>query len=129
MCRPPINPALDDFEYNLRIFNDGNVDMIDYFLYDILPYVGDTGSGGVLSSSARESEFRPTLRGPVVFLSGPAGVAAGDFTIEYNLTTNPCRPEVFDQATGTQVPAGCDDTWTTTWSEAVRSYRIVLNTG
>jgi len=46
---PPASTTLDDFEYNVRIFNDGNVPMLNYVLYDILPYVGDTGSGGTLS--------------------------------------------------------------------------------
>ncbi len=127
---PAINPALDDFEYNERIFNDGNVPMLSYVLYDILPYVGDKGSGGGLASTPRASEFMPTLRGPVTFISGPGGTTAADFTIEYNLTNKPCRPEVFDQPVGTpDVPAGCDDTWTSTWSTAVRSYRIRLNSG
>ncbi len=124
---PPSSTTLDDYEYNLRIFNDGNVDMIDYYLYDILPYVGDTGSGGVLSSADRLSEFRPTLRGPIQWISGPVG--SGNFTIEYNDTTNPCRPEVFDQPTGSAVPSGCDDNWTTTWSTNARSYRIILDSG
>ncbi|MBI5950801.1 MAG: sortase [Chloroflexi bacterium] len=124
---PAIDPTLDDFEYNLRIFNDGNVNMIDYVLYDILPYYGDTGSGGTLASSARNSEFRPALRGPIQFLSG-TGLGAGDFTIEYNATTNPCRPEVFNQPTGATIPAGCDNDWTVPWNNA-RSYRIRLNAG
>ncbi len=125
---PPANTAMDDFEYNLRIFNDGNVPMLSYVLYDILPYVGDTGSGGVLSTSARLSEFRPILRGPVAFISG-LGLTSADFTIEYNDTINPCRPEVFDQPTGTLLPAGCDDNWSSTWSTSARSYRIRLNSG
>lgn len=124
---PPTNPALDDFEYNLRIFNDGNVPMLNYVLYDILPYVGDTGSGGTLSSSPRLSEFRPGMRGPVQFISGPAGLSGVNFTIEYNNTTNPCRPEVFNQPTGDTVPGSCNNTWTTTWSASALSYRIRLN--
>ncbi|MBN1304062.1 MAG: DUF11 domain-containing protein [Anaerolineales bacterium] len=126
---PSSSLTLDDFEYNLRIFNDGNVDMLSYTLYDILPYVGDTGSGGTLSGDNRLSEFRPTLRGPVEFISGPGTLSAGDFTIEYNDTTNPCRPEVFNLPAGDLEPAGCDNTWTTTWSTSARSYRIRLNSG
>ena len=126
---PAVNPALDDFEYNLRIFNDGNVPMLSYVLYDILPYVGDTGSGGTLANSSRLSEFRPLLRGPVQFISGPPGLTSANFTIEYNATTNPCRPEVFDQPTGGLVPGGCDNTWVPGWSTAARSYRIRLNSG
>jgi LPXTG-site transpeptidase (sortase) family protein len=126
---PTLNTTIDDFEYNLRIFNDGNVPMLKYVLYDILPYVGDTGSGGTLSGAARNSEFRALLNGPVDFISGPAGLSSSDFTIEYNDTTNPCRPEVFDQPVGSLLPAGCDNTWSSTWSTFVRSYRIRLNSG
>lgn len=127
---PPGDADLDDFEYNLRIFNDGNVPMLNYVLYDILPYYGDNGSGGTLSGSARESEFRPVMTDPIVFLGG-AGLVDSDFTIEYNLTTNPCRPEVFNEPTGSMIPSGCNNTWATTvadWS-TVRSYRIRLNSG
>jgi LPXTG-site transpeptidase (sortase) family protein len=133
---PPTDPTLDDFEYNLRIFNDGNVGMIKYVLYDILPYYGDKGSGGTLADSARDSQFRTVLRGPIQFISG-TGLTAANFTIEYNLTTNPCRPEVFNQPSGA-IPSGCDNSWITTaatagWLPAdwatVRSYRIRLNNG
>jgi fimbrial isopeptide formation D2 family protein len=128
---PADNPLLDDFEYQLRIFNDGNVDMLNYWLYDILPYFGDRGSGGTLSNTDRDSEFRPVLTGPVEFLGG-AGLAASDFTINYSLSTNPCRPQVFNQGSGS-VPAGCDNTWlmeaaVTDWS-AVRAYRVLLLPG
>ncbi len=124
---PPLNTALDDFEYNIRIFNDGNVDMLSYVLYDILPYYGDKGSGGTLASTPRLSEFQPILRGPVEFISGP-GMTSASFTIEYNNTNEPCRPEVFNQPTGTpNVPAGCDNTWSSTWSAGARSFRIRLN--
>ncbi len=126
---PAINAALDDFEYNLRVFNDGNVDMTQYVLYDILPYFGDTGSGGTLSSTPRLSEFQPLMRGPVQFISGPAGLTAGSFTIQYNNTINPCRPEVFNQAIGANTPGGCDNTWSNVWTANARSYRIRMNTG
>ncbi|WKZ34688.1 MAG: sortase [Anaerolineales bacterium] len=132
LAPPPGAADLDDFEYQLRIFNDGNVNMLNYVLYDILPYFGDNGSGGTLASSARLSEFRPVMTDPVVFLGG-AGLIDSDFTIEYNLTTNPCRPEVFNQNPGDLVPAACNNTWLPAasivdWS-TVRSYRIRLNSG
>ncbi|MBC7879404.1 MAG: sortase [Anaerolineales bacterium] len=125
---PPASTTMDDFEYNVRIFNDGNVPMLSYVLYDILPYVGDTGSGGTLAGSPRQSEFRPVMRGPVQFISG-TGLTSASFTIEYNNTTNPCRPEVFNQPIGDTIPGSCNDTWTTTWSADALSYRIRLNAG
>lgn len=129
---PPDNPLLDDFEYQLRIFNDGNVDMLNYWLYDILPYYGDYGSGGTLFNTARESEFRPVMTGPVQFLGG-ASLNSTDFVIQYSLSVNPCRPQVFNQGSG-NIPAGCDANWYAEsaiitdhdWS-AVRAYRIILN--
>ncbi|MCS6993061.1 MAG: SpaA isopeptide-forming pilin-related protein, partial [Anaerolineales bacterium] len=134
---PPGAADLDDFEYQLRIFNDGNVPMLNYVLYDILPFYGDRGSGGTLFNSSRDSEFRPVMTGPIQFLGG-AGLSAGNFTIEYSTSTNPCRPEVFNQSPGDLVPAGCSNTWipsaaTTGWTAAdwatVRAYRIRLNSG
>ena len=123
MVPPASGSTRDDFEYNLRIFNDGNVPMLEYVLYDILPYTGDTGSGGTLTNSARFSEFRPVLRGPIELISGSSGLSADDFTIEYNNTTNPCRPEVFNRPVGDLIPTGCNNNWSSTWSEAARSYR------
>jgi LPXTG-site transpeptidase (sortase) family protein len=124
---------LDDFEYNIRIFNEGNVPMLEYVLYDILPYWGDTGSGGVLQNSARQSEFRPVLTGPVQFIQGsgsggPGTLQSSDFQIEYSFSTNPCRQEVFDEYNNVNTPSGCTNDWTTIvadWS-TVRAYRIRL---
>ncbi|NWF71026.1 MAG: carboxypeptidase regulatory-like domain-containing protein [Chloroflexi bacterium] len=124
---PPLSTTLDDFEYNLRIFNDGNVPLSQYVLYDILPFSGDNGSGGTLSTTARLSEFQPALRGPVQFISGPAGLTAANFTIEYNASNNPCRPEVFNQPTGSLFPGGCSNAWTTVFSTTARAFRIRLN--
>lgn len=127
----PVTSQLSYFEYQLRIFNDGNVPMLNYALYDILPYYGDKGSGGTLANSNRDSEFRPVLLGPVEFING-GGLSDADFTIQYSLSTNPCRPEVFNQPPSATVPAGCSNVWyseagVTDWS-AVRAYRILLNT-
>jgi len=130
---PSIYTDLDDFEYNLRIFNEGNVPMLEYVLYDILPYWGDTGSGGVLQNSARESEFRPVLTSPIQFIQGPGTLAPGDFLVEYSESTNPCRPEVFDEYSNPNTPSGCTDDWTSNttgwtaddWAD-VRAYRIEM---
>ncbi len=133
---PPTDATLDDFEYNLRIFNEGNVPMLEYALYDILPYSGDKGSGGTLVNGSRNSEFRPVLRGPVTFISGLGLAGDGsDFTIEYSQSTNPCRPEVFDKdpVASPNTPAGCTDDWMVAASVAdwttIRAYRIQLTSG
>ncbi len=81
-----------DFVYRARIQNAGNIDLDNYVLYDLLPFVGDTGSGGPLSGTARESRFRPQLTGPVVVENN--GSLASAPVVEYTTTANPCRPEV-----------------------------------
>jgi uncharacterized repeat protein (TIGR01451 family) len=129
---PPGSATLDDIEYSLRIFNDGNVAMTQYVLYDLLPRVGDRGSGGTLSNVNRESQFLIAMRGAIVFLSGPPGVTAANFTIEYSTVLNPCRPEVFNQPAGAAVPGGCANaagTWSTTFSTSARAFRIRLTSG
>ena len=125
----PTAGQYDEFEYNLRIFNEGNVPMLRYILYDILPYWGDTGSGGILQNESRESEFRPVMTGPIEFIQG-SGLSATDFEILYNTSNNPCRPEVFDEYSNPTVPSGCDNAWlteaeVTDWS-IIRSYKIRL---
>ncbi len=87
--------------YRVNFFNPGNVALQGLVLYDILPYVGDTGSGGDLSTVARGSQFEPILTAPVI---PPAGV-----TVEYSTSRNPCRGEVFAPGGSTNsAPAGCD---------------------
>ncbi len=111
------NDNFEDFEYLLQITNEGNVPGDDYYLYDVLPYVGDTGSGGPLSGTPRASEFRVILTGPIIVDNAPAGTI-----IEYNTSNNPCRPEV-------GVTAGCAATpWTTSIADA-RSFRIRFQGG
>ncbi|MCB1588726.1 MAG: hypothetical protein KDI56_07470, partial [Xanthomonadales bacterium] len=81
-----------NFTYRARIQNAGNLNLDDYYLYDLLPLVGDTGSGGPLSTTARESRYRPVLTGPVTVESNSAGGSTP--VVEYTTTPNPCRPEV-----------------------------------
>ncbi|RME50549.1 MAG: hypothetical protein D6790_21065, partial [Caldilineae bacterium] len=78
-------------DYRLKVRNPGNVAMTDLVIVDILPFVGDTG---VIDLSARNSQWRPNLIGPV---SAPAGV-----TVYYSTEGNPCRPEVVPDG-----PPGC----------------------
>ncbi|MDQ7035642.1 MAG: SdrD B-like domain-containing protein, partial [Anaerolineae bacterium] len=129
---PPNPDTFDDFYYWLTISNEGNVEGSNYILYDILPYVGDTGSGGPLFTSARESEFTPYIIGPVTIESLPAGLNASDITIEYSNSSNPCRTEVFNDNVINNEPAGCVNDWTTTpppttSPNTVRAFRIRFN--
>lgn len=121
----------DDFSYRLRLQNSGNVPMTNYVMYDILPVVGDTGVGQLLSAGKRGTEWSPVLAGPVT-LDGLSDVANSDYQVEYNLTSNPCRPELNATTPDATWQAECDDTWYTEatlpggdWA-AVRSFRITM---
>ncbi|GEM_PF-4029152 len=119
------------FLYKMRMQNAGNVPLTDYITYNILPYVGDTGSGQPLVSSARQTAWQAFITGQVT--PNDAFTQGLDLTIEYSDSSNPCRPEVSNannvdpwQPTGT-----CTDDWTTTPDdfEDVRAYRIVAPFG
>ncbi len=103
--------------YKLPVANTGNVPLTDVVLYDILPFVGDTGVSDGASSQSRGSQFAPTLLGAV---AAPDG-----FTVEYSSSTNPCRPEVNAKT------AGCVDDWTATPADysTVRALKLVQNRG
>lgn len=84
-------------DYRLVVENSGTVSMTNFVVYDILPYIGDTG---VIVTSTRDTDWRPVLVGAV---AAPAGV-----TVQYSQSANPCRSEVDPSG-----PAGCTNDWTT----------------
>ena len=116
-----------DFTYRLRWSNQGNVPLTNTVVYDILPYVGDTGVSQTLSTGNRKTEWRPVLTGPIT-LDGTLSSATGsNAIIEYNTTSNPCRPEVAAGAADSDWQGGsCDDNWVTSVSDwsTVKSFRI-----
>ena len=71
-------------------------------IYDILPYVGDTGVSGGQSAVPRDTEFAPTFASIV-------GALPPNVTVQYSQSTNPCRPEVYAGQ-----PAGCVNDWSAT---------------
>lgn len=118
-------PPNGDFSYRFKMQNIGNIDVTNHVMYDILPFVGDTGVGQLLSNESRATEWTPTLRGPIVIESQPTAAQA---LVEYNLTTNPCRPELAVGANDANWQASCDDNWytatqVTDWS-LVKSFRV-----
>ncbi len=86
--------------YTLNWTNVGSDTLGTPVIYDILPFVGDTGVSAGQATTARGSQFAPVFDsvGPL-----PAGV-----TVEYSQSTNPCRTEVYAAA------PGCVDDWTAT---------------
>lgn len=107
------------FDYVLRVSNSGNQELDNYVLYDVLPFVGDNGSGQPLATSPRNTSWRPVLTGPITVVSSSG---TPQFLIEYSTAANGnfCRPEV---STGTYTlgalplsptfwQPGCDNTFT-----------------
>ncbi len=135
-CVAQGNPT-EGFEYLIQIQNVGNVELEDFVFYDILPYVGDFGVSQAASAQARDSEFMvwlsPTAANKVEVLSPVAWINGTDYIIEYNTSSNPCRPEM----TATTNPAsystawhaGCNNTWLPAASvldwRTIRSFRII----
>lgn len=121
------------FTYRLRITNTGNLPLDNYVLYDVLPFVGDTGSGQPLSATARDSRWRPTLNGAITPESVPAGATP---VIEYSTAANSCRPEASSNNTIAPAPhwqPGCDNaSWSSTLPadlSTIRAFRIRAFTG
>ena len=88
-------------DYAINWLNTGTPTLNGVVLYDIFPYIGDTGVSGAQATEQRDSAFRPLLSSVG---ASPAGV-----TVTYSASTNPCRPEVYP----TQNTLTCDDDWTT----------------
>lgn len=103
-------------EYTVTWRNTGGRDLTDPVIYDILPYVGDTGIGVGQVGNPRESAFQPEFEGLTAAL--PDGVV-----MEYSQSKNPCRDEVLPRASNPD----CDDDWSATPPsdlKDVRSLRI-----
>ena len=81
--------------------NNGTAPLKEPVIYDILPYVGDTGVDEGQSGNARESEFTTEFK---ALTNVPAGVK-----VEYSRSSDPCRPEVYPNQ-----PAGCAEDWSET---------------
>ncbi|MBN8866025.1 MAG: DUF11 domain-containing protein [Solirubrobacterales bacterium] len=102
-------------EYTLVWRNTATDPLTDPVVYDILPYVGDTGVDQGQSSTPRGSEFQVSFE---EISNLDPGV-----TVEYSDSTNPCRPEVYPAA------PGCVNDWVSTPDDPadVRSLRFTAN--
>ena len=89
--------------YALQWSNTGGKSLTNPVVYDILPFIGDTGVSEGQSTTARGSQFPTSFRG----MSGslPPGV-----TVAYSMSTNPCRSEVFPDAHN----PSCVNDWSST---------------
>ena len=106
---PKYSPGIGDASpsgsgtYGLQWSSTGGKTLTDPVVYDILPYIGDTGVSEGQSATPRGSQFAPVFTG--ILGSLPSGVA-----VAYSTSTNPCRPEVYANADN----PGCANDWTTT---------------
>jgi hypothetical protein len=85
--------------YGLTWSNAGSDTLQHPVIYDILPYVGDTGVSAAQATVDRGSQFAPTFDS---MGSVPAGI-----TVYYSDSSNPCRPQVYASA------PGCASDWST----------------
>lgn len=99
-----VPPNSTSIKYRISVTNTGNTALSDVVGYDILPYVGDTGTSDATGSTPRGSTFQEL----VASVTGPTNGA----TATFSGSTQPCRPEV--DAT----VAGCTNDWSGTFSGA-----------
>ena len=72
--------------YGLNWTNTGNDQLDDVAVYDILPYVGDTGVASGQTNVQRGSQWATTF--------ASASSSDPNVTVQYATVDNPCRPEV-----------------------------------
>jgi uncharacterized repeat protein (TIGR01451 family) len=83
--------------YRITITNNGTAPVTNAAAYDVLPYIGDTGTSQATADTPRGSTFDETL-------TAVSDVDPG-MALAYSTSTNPCRPEVYPSA------PGCVDDW------------------
>ena len=99
--------------YGLNWSNDGSDTLGQPVIYDILPFVGDTGVSQALSGDPRGSQFRP------VFAS--VGSLPSGVSVQYSQSTNPCRDQVFPNVDNPT----CVNDWSTTPPANLASVRAL----
>jgi hypothetical protein len=144
----------ETYEQILEITNDGNIDLNEFILYDILPHIGDNGISQATTDQDRLSEFEVWLADPADITPAPpadwepvrvqgafggTNLAGNPITvIEYSTSTNPCRPEMSNSSDETDLDwmgtgaNACDSDWFDAdnfpvgvgWHD-IRSFRVV----
>ena len=87
--------------FTLTWSNVGSDTMKNVVIYDLLPRVGDVGVSAGQTTVPRGSGTETLLTG----LNVPSGVS-----VQYSTSVNPCRPEVFANASN----SSCVDDWSST---------------
>ncbi|WP_088810091.1 isopeptide-forming domain-containing fimbrial protein [Listeria sp. ILCC796] len=117
-------------DYQLNLTNDGETQVNQMVLMDVLPSVGDLG---ITDNTQRGSQFTPIMTGPITVPAEWAGKVA----ITYSTATNPTRddltenvlyPETTTPITNpidAQQPNWMDATSVMDWSQ-IHSFKITL---
>lgn len=104
--------------YKIVATNNGNIEYDKIVIYDVFPFVNDTGVGPKINED-RQSAWAPVLTGPVgnPTFKGvtplPEDSSDQSFVVQYSKSTNPCRGEVIGSTHQEMeaAPAGCDPNW------------------
>ncbi|GAB3396076.1 hypothetical protein GCM10027568_29420 [Humibacter soli] len=91
-----VPPNSTSIKYRLTVTNTGNTTLSDVVGYDILPYIGDTGTSAATANDPRGSTMNETVE----TITTPTNGA----TTTFSTSTQPCRPEV-----DANVPGCADD--------------------
>jgi uncharacterized repeat protein (TIGR01451 family) len=99
-----VPPNSASIKYRISVTNTGNTTLSNVVGYDVLPYVGDTGTSDATGSTQRGSTFRESIAAA----TGPTDGA----TATFSQSTQPCRSEVDPTV------ANCANDWSSTSSDA-----------
>ncbi|CAN5565270.1 hypothetical protein BH10ACT7_BH10ACT7_11660 [soil metagenome] len=86
-----VAPNSTSIKYRLTVVNSGNTTLSNAVGYDVLPYIGDTGTSDATAGSPRNSDFTETVNAVSALTSGVVAT--------YSMSTNPPRPEVYSGVT------------------------------
>lgn len=86
-----VPPTATSISYRVTLTNTGNGPLSNLVAYDVLPYIGDTGTTTATAGTSRGSTVKEAL-------SSVTDVSTG-VTLAYSTSTNPPRPEVFNGPT------------------------------
>lgn len=95
-----VPPNSTSIRYRLTVTNTGNTALSDVVGYDVLPYLGDTGTSAATATTPRGSTMNETVQ----TITTPTNGA----TATFSASTQPCRAEV-----DPNVP-GCVSDWSST---------------
>jgi uncharacterized repeat protein (TIGR01451 family)/LPXTG-motif cell wall-anchored protein len=106
-----VPPSATAIKYRVTIRNTGNAALTNVVGYDVLPFIGDTGTTTATAGTPRGSTVKEVV-------GGVSNVSSG-IVLAYSTSTNPPRPQVY---TGTT-----SGTWTTTVAGASSIRATIAN--